>query len=635
MNYNYNFDIAAISIYIITIIYYFHTRHIKDLKNHLFVSLLMCSIITPIADILGAIAIENSMSTFWVMAYNILYYLSEQGTTFFFFAFVLAHLEIGFNIGAERKILMYFPINAITIAIITNPLHNYLFSYNNHVYQSGPLRVCCYLLPVYYFLWAAVYVTKRAKLIRKEFRVTVYVITAINLLTRAIQFYNKELLIHTFSVSVGILLLLMYMQRYENVLDPNTGMGTKSYLDDVSNKLFYNHIPFNIIMVRIADYDLLISSYGIGNTEKLVLKIGDYLQGFVPTGSAFQLNNSCFALIFTNKKEDADYEALCKEIYAKLGQIWDVDGINMLCESFVTHVASVENIPDKESFIAYTTYFQKMHRRRYGVVPADELDVKDKLRESLVERAIERGIKRNNFEIYYQPICTTGDIKFVTAEALIRLRDSDLGMVPPAEFIPIAESNGTVVAIGNIVLDKVCEFIASNNMSELGLEYIEINLSTIQCLQRDFIDVVKEITERYNVDSKYICFEITETAANCSPAIFTENLQTLNDMGFSLALDDFGTGYANLQRLITSPFNVVKFDKDMTQRTLDDEELHTLFEMMQNIFHTMGSKVVAEGVETLDQYNFLKEIGTDYIQGYFFSKPMPEDEFIKFLKAHK
>lgn len=142
------------------------------------------------------------------------------------------------------------------------------------------------------------------------------------------------------------------------------------------------------------------------------------------------------------------------------------------------------------------------------------------------------------------------------------------------------------------------------------------------------------ITSAHGVKSDLLSFEITETASNCAPVLFTENLNALRERGYRLALDDFGTGYANLQRLITSDFDIIKFDKEMTQRTCDDEKLHGLFEKMQNMFHSMDAKVVAEGVETEEQYLFFKEIGCDYIQGYYFSKALPESEFIEFMRTH-
>ncbi|MCF0130395.1 MAG: EAL domain-containing protein, partial [Pseudobutyrivibrio sp.] len=198
-----------------------------------------------------------------------------------------------------------------------------------------------------------------------------------------------------------------------------------------------------------------------------------------------------------------------------------------------------------------------------------------------------------------------------------------------------AEANGSIITIGNIVLEKVCEFISRDDWDELGLHSIEMNLSAAQILQRNFIKVVKNITEKYNIDKSQLNFEITETASNNAPAVFTENLSLLREEGYHLILDDFGSGYSNLQRLVTSEFDMIKFDKEMTQRTCDDYKLHDFFERMQNIFHSMGAKVVAEGVETKEQFEYLRSIGCDYIQGYYFSKAVPSDEFVAFIKSHR
>lgn len=192
-----------------------------------------------------------------------------------------------------------------------------------------------------------------------------------------------------------------------------------------------------------------------------------------------------------------------------------------------------------------------------------------------------------------------------------------------------------IIEIGSYVLESVCTFIENNDMEQLGLEYIEVNLSVIQCLQRDFISYVLYTMKKHHIAAKYICFEITETAANCSPKTFTQHLERLHQSGFELALDDFGTGYGNLQRLMTSPFSVVKMDKDTTEKSCSDEKLKVAMQAMFDILHRLGKVVVAEGVETKEQYEILCKAGCDYIQGYYFSKPIPEEELKGFLLSRR
>ncbi len=148
------------------------------------------------------------------------------------------------------------------------------------------------------------------------------------------------------------------------------------------------------------------------------------------------------------------------------------------------------------------------------------------------------------------------------------------------------------------------------------------------------MEIVHDTLKRHNVEPKYLCFEITETASNCAPEIFTSNLKMLVEEGFCLAMDDFGSGYGNLQRMVTSNFHIVKFDKDITTQTCAAENLRKAFKRMVPLFHSLDLMVVSEGVETQEQYEYLVSVGVNYIQGYYFSKPVPEADFIAFIEAH-
>ena len=627
--YNYDYDIAAILLYIIILLVYYRSKHLKNTKFRIFTWLVICSVLTPVFDILGGLAIEMQLTPALVQIPNILYYTSELGNAFCLFLFAFVQFEMRNSMSLKRKAFMLAPVLIAVTIIALNPLHGWMFTYQDGVFTTGWLRLYIFLVPLFYFIWAVTYCTRHRNLMNRNMRYIIYCIAVINFIPRAIHLIKPDLLVHSFAISISVLLLFLHTLKTETVIDRATGLANRAYLAESVQKMMFNKYEFTSIMVRIADYDLLTTSYGIRNTEQFMVEIAKFLQSFVDIGNAFQVSNSCFVVNLVNGE---NVEDMTNNIYDGLNRVWSVSGLEMVASCFVTSVTYPTNCPNQESFRAYLTYFQKMHRMRYGIVPTAELGIKDKIRENQVELAIERAIAGRSFEVYFQPICTNFDKRFMTAEALIRLTDEDLGPISPAEFIPLSESNGTIIQIGNFVLEKVCEFISSHDMEALGLHYIEMNLSTLQCLQRNFIDTVDEITSRYHVDSQFICFEITETASNCAPAIFSENLQLLKRRGYKLALDDFGTGYANVQRMITSEFDLIKFDRVMTQRTCADPKLPDVFTKMLAMFHSMGAEVVAEGVETKEQFDFLKSAGNDYIQGFYFSPAITAEEFVEFLQ---
>lgn len=629
-NYDYDFDIAALMILIVISVFYFTTKRRNNSQSWAFKILIISAMINPIFDILGGISIDNQAAPILTYSTNMVYFLSDQVTNLFFLLCVVMRIEMRSKMPKLRKVFLIVPIIVMALVVITNPLHGVLFSYNERNYLSGPFRAVIIWAPLFYLGWMVVYTFINRMVISRIERYIFYVIAIINSVSRYIQFYNPSTLVRCFTVSVSILLLYIFNTRLDKDYDAQTGLAGRYYLEEEVKRMIHNNANFSSILIRIIDYDLLAATYGTAYIEEYMRQVAIGIGELTKYYPAYQINDNYYVV---NLYEDQDVEVAKKQVVEVLGKTFNVNGLDINCAYCATIFSFVKSRHDYDRFAGILSFFQRMSITNLGFIPFESLKINDSTRENLVECAIEDAINQKSFEVFYQPICTADTQNYITAEALVRLRDPKLGMISPAEFIPLAEENGTISDIGNIVLDKVCEFIEKNDIKAFGLEYIEVNLSTTQCLQRDFIEIIDQITEKHKVTPDKISFEITETASNYAPALFTENLRLLRERGYRLALDDFGSGYANLQRLVSSEFDIIKFDKDMTQRTCDDEKLHDFIEKLQNMFHTMGAKIVAEGVETKEQYEFLKSIGCDYIQGYYFSKPLPMDEFIQFMKS--
>ena len=236
--------------------------------------------------------------------------------------------------------------------------------------------------------------------------------------------------------------------------------------------------------------------------------------------------------------------------------------------------------------------------------------------------------------MYYQPIYSVKENGFTTAEALIRLIDDKEGMVSPGIFIPAAEKNGTIHKIGDFVIQDVCRFIEENDLAKLGLHSIEVNLSTVQCMRNNVVDRIGNCLADHHVDPSNINLEVTETASNFVHDTIRTTIFSLHSLGLNFALDDYGTGYSNLQRVVDMPFNAIKLDK----RFVDEWEHPRMRSVIQNtirMIKDLGEEIVVEGVETKEAAEWFAEQGCDYIQGFYYARPMPEEEFLHFLINHR
>lgn len=247
------------------------------------------------------------------------------------------------------------------------------------------------------------------------------------------------------------------------------------------------------------------------------------------------------------------------------------------------------------------------------------------------EAMIRSAIEEDRIEVYFQPIYSTRQHRFVSAEALTRIRRQDGTIVTPGAFVPIAEKNGLISRIGENVFDQVCAFIQKNRLWEQGIGYVEVNLSVRQCEDPKLAETYIRIMERYGLDPSCVILEITESASIRLRDILLENMRVLMDYGVKFALDDFGNGESNLNYIVDMPVSIVKFDRDMTQAYFSSYKAKFVMEAAMHMIHDMKLEVVSEGVETEEQARAIEALGIEYIQGYYFSRPLPGAEFLKFV----
>ena len=246
---------------------------------------------------------------------------------------------------------------------------------------------------------------------------------------------------------------------------------------------------------------------------------------------------------------------------------------------------------------------------------------------------IDRALANHYFSVFYQPIYDTKTGKFSSAEALLRLRDPKYGYISPQLFIPLAEKSGAIHAIGSFVLEEVVKFIASDDFKQLGVDYIEINLSVMQCLRSNLADEIIDLTRKYKVPPSKINLEITETASGYSQSKLNTNITKLTENGFTVSLDDFGTGYSNLMRIAQLPLNIVKLDRAFVLME-ESGGNHIIIKNLIRMLKDMNLRVLVEGIETEEMVESFTQMGVDEIQGFYYSRPLTKSAYLRFLKEN-
>lgn len=253
------------------------------------------------------------------------------------------------------------------------------------------------------------------------------------------------------------------------------------------------------------------------------------------------------------------------------------------------------------------------------------------VRRLALEQHLHHALEREQLELFYQPVFDRAKRRFVSVEALLRWRDPVRGLVPPSEFIGLAEETGMIIPIGAWALRAACAQLRLWHDMGLTLR-MAVNISAVQLQQRDLIDHVRVALTENNIAPEMLQLEITESAAMQNFELTLETLRELRGMGVGVAVDDFGTGQSSLIYLKHFPIDTVKIDKEFLKDVTSDDTAAAIVSYVINLAHTLQLQVVAEGVETEEQYTFLRHFACDMMQGYLFSKPLPASEIVPFLQ---
>lgn len=248
-----------------------------------------------------------------------------------------------------------------------------------------------------------------------------------------------------------------------------------------------------------------------------------------------------------------------------------------------------------------------------------------------LEEELRLALDRKELEVFYQPIIDTRTKSLVGAEALLRWTNKELGFVSPADFIPIAEDIGMIVPIGEWVLEEAFKQVKAWVENPEAPDYVTVNVSPRQFRDVDFVGRVAEIVEKSGVHPSHIKLEVTESLLVGDVDNVEEMMNQLKAIGLRLSLDDFGTGYSSLSYLKKYDFDTLKIDRAFIKDIPDDKGDCALVDAILALSESLGLEVVAEGVETVEQFDYLKEHGCGRIQGFLFSKPLNVSDFEDFI----
>ena len=638
------FHICAIIIFAIILFATYIRRATKGTTNRLFVVLMWMGLVSTTADLITELIIRRiPLSQADIIIVNIClysYFILRNGmiVVYLFFIFSVTHTIYRMR-EASVLVPLLGPYGVLVCALALNPMTHAIFTVTAEGgYERGPHILLLYFVSIMYALGGTGYLIYCRRFLTLSKWISLLSMYILSFIAIFLQLFIEELLVEPFSTSIAFLLIILLVQRPEEIMDPLVGLPSWNAYKTELDKVIAAKQPVQIVAIRFINANQIRTFIGeeIFNLSisEIAFHAGEVCRGYRLSFDLFFEHPGNLYILIDGR--DCDLEELVPKLYdAAREQTDDLKDMGVRLIPRICSLSCPEDLRVRDDIISFGHEF-------FGLVPygkiyskaSDLVGSQSFMIRSNIAGILNRAIMGHELEMYYQPIYSVKDGRFLSAEALIRLHDSEFGMISPGVFIPAAESRGLILPIGDFVLESVHRFVATHDMEELGLSYIEINLSVAQCTQRHLPDNIKKLSEEYGVRPDQINLEITETTYENTGEVMEYNLQTLSDAGYTFSLDDYGTGYSNIQRVSRLPLKMIKIDKSLVDdmNTPDgDSIMRNTVRMMQDI----RKELVIEGVETKEKLDALTDMGVDFIQGFYFSKPLPADEFVSFLKEHK
>ena len=498
-----------------------------------------------------------------------------------------------------------------------------VFSIGPEGYASGPLYGLLYVCFYFYIAASVATVLVYGRSLRQRDRIGALAYNAVLLVGNIVRMLLPHYLVmNTFCMLAILIIYLAYLNPDLFSSDRGSAFnmrGFQTMLVEQAEKGRYRILGF-----ALQNYNQERAILGGAQMDRAIGQINQYMTAAFPDCLPFYLRGGRFALM---SRGDIDWKTVQRQVYERFQQPWCLENTEIYLGAAFAYVDSGSKLAGADRIISNLILALDAAGESAGLAgEGDSMNVQQVDQQVDILRSLERALEAERVEGFLQPVVDAHTRQIAAAEALARIRDAEGNIIPPGLFIPIAEKSGYINQLGDQVFEKTCAFIRDHDLDRLGLQWINVNLSPIQCMQRGLAERFADILERYGVRAEAVHLEITEQSMVDYDQLHKQ-LQVLRDRGFQFVLDDYGSGYSNLTRVKHYPFINIKLDMEVVWDYFHDRD--NLLPAIVQGFKQMNLSITAEGIESEEMAEALVAIGSDYLQGYLFSKPLPTEEFVE------
>lgn len=603
----------------------FHTD-----TNGLFLSMLVCTLISSLLHIFTTKMLGHASDyPLWLnYTVNIAYLLAYVSISIIYLIYITVITKPDDRRKPDRIIALSC-LAASTLLLLTTPATKLIIYFDDEMnYLHGPLFNILPGIALLIIVYTFVCFLRYRITLKRIQCVSVITFSVLTIIATLIQLIYPRQIVGNYVIALSLLMFYISLENPAEYMDRSTGCYNAEAFYITAESYLGRNKHFSAAAFCPQGLNYFTELLGLRESGRICAFVAEDLKKRLKGSELFYLGDWEFVILSENMtaKELAD---TLQDFFKKPVSMNGIEAPVTPYICTLTAPCFVSNAKDMRDAIDYTLKSMVGGKETVAEMTAASLEAKQ--RELKVLAAIKQAIKDDSFQMYYQPLYDIKTGAFSSAEALIRMIDKELGFVSPDEFIPLAEANGLITEIGELSFRSVCRFLKSGKAQSYGIKYIEVNLSVLQCAQEKLSAQLMSIMEEYGISPEQINFEITETAGLANYDALLGNMNRLISKGVSFSMDDYGTGFSTANYLITLPTDIVKIDKSILWPAMENEEAFIVLRHTVEMLRSLKKKIVAEGVETAEMVTLLSEIGCDYLQGYYYSKPIPPDTFIMFL----
>lgn len=435
----------------------------------------------------------------------------------------------------------------------------------------------------------------------------------------------------------------MLPKQPDRIADPLTGLSNRQQLREQMGTLLSNQAEYAssaLLLIDVDQFKKVNVSYGQGAGDVLIQLVAERVQSCLsPNQRLARIGGNEFAVVFHNpvatvaeealQRSDAILQVMNKPFpLARHAVKMHVSMGLAIKESGIVSVDTLFSQADMAMRVAKQEKGNTLRRYSQDMTDAAQQELK-------LESEIRRSLRKEDFVLHFQPRIDICNNRIIGVEALVRWEHPVRGLLAPAAFIRIAEESGLIVPLGYWIIHSACKYL--NELSSKGLDHVQIavNVAFKQFQDKNFVRTVANIIQKHDITPGRLEFELTETTMMIEGSAVDQSLRELSDLGIAISLDDFGTGYSSFAHIQRLPISALKVDRSFVNGVCQSEDDATIVKAIISLAHSLNMHVIAEGAETADQVEFLRQHQCDQVQGYFFSRPISYGNLMVLLERER